>query len=201
MKWNNKFFRKLKLLAALMLVFLLVLATNMMDNHHFEVVKKTLKTVYEDRLVAKNYIFRMSAQLKHKELAIMTGDEEHIPEVLTTANDSLQILMDLYSGTKLTSREAGLLRDVRDKLATLEKVENQWEAMDDSLRNDVTKQYQEIESLLAKLSEIQLTEGKRQIEYSNRAIANSDLISKIEIGVLIAIGLIVQILIIYKVNG
>ncbi len=201
MKWNNKFFRKLKLIAALLLVFLLVLATNMMDNHHFEVVKGTLKTVYEDRLVAKNYIFKMSTQLNKKQLALLKGDENDISRVLTSANDSLRILVDLYSGTRLTPREASLLNEFSDHITDLAKVEDQWQSMDETSMRDISKQYQDIENILVSLSEIQLIEGKRQIEYSNRAIANSDLISKIEIGVLIAIGLIVQILIIYKVKS
>ncbi len=193
---NKRLVNKIKMIAALALVFLLVIATNMMDNHHFEVVRKTLKTVYEDRLLAKGYIYKMSEQLQRKHMALLTG-EDLIRET-QAANDSLQVLVGLYSATKLTSQEAGQFSELRDDLNALSGIESRWMEGEPANRDDVAPLYAKLESNLAALAEIQVVEGKRQIDYSNRAIANSDMISKIEIGVLIAIGLIIQILIIYN---
>ena len=48
------------------------------------------------------------------------------------------------------------------------------------------------------LNQIQMSEGKREIINSNRAIETSELISQIEMGVLILIGFIIQLLIFVK---
>lgn len=197
MGWNKRFINKVKTIAALGLVFLLVIATNMMDNHHFDVVRKTLKTVYEDRLVAKEYIYKMSGQIRHKQLALLKGEDVYAET--RAANDSLQVLTDLYATTKLTSREAGQFRELQRNLQELSQFESRWmEEGAPANLSEVEGLYSKIENNLATLAQIQVQEGKRQIDYSNRAIANSDLISTIEIGVLIVIGLIVQILIIYN---
>ncbi len=198
MIWNKVLVNKIKAVAAVILVFLLVLATNMMDNHHFDVVKRTLKTVYEDRLVVKDYIYKMSDQLNRKQLALLTGDSVRIQRVNAVANDSLQALLNRYSTTRLTTSEARKFNELQENLSALMKNENDWSSENPSGNEVIYSLYENIEDNLDTLFEIQLVEGKRQIDTSNRAIANSDFISKIEMGVLIVLGLIIQIIILYK---
>ncbi|MEQ8810327.1 MAG: hypothetical protein RIE59_14750, partial [Imperialibacter sp.] len=63
---------------------------------------------------------------------------------------------------------------------------------------NIQAQFDRVSNDLDVLSEIQLAEGIRQIHYSNRAIKNSDMIAKLEIAVLIVIGVIIQIFIFFK---
>lgn len=200
MKRKFSLIKKIKAIAALSLVFLLVLATNMMDNQHFAVVKRTLTTIYEDRLVAKDYIYKMSTQLKEKQMALLTDTPEQIQRINTTANDSIRSLVALYAATKLTPSEAQHFDALQKNLSELYEAERQW-ADDDftpATKQQTDKYYDELKNNLAALSEIQLQEGKRQIGLSTRAIASSDLISRLEIGTLIIIGIVIQILILYK---
>lgn len=195
--------KKVKAIAALILVFLLVLATNVMDNNHFAVVKRTLTTVYEDRLVAKDHIYKLSKQLQKKRLALHKAEVEEIQQINATANDSINKIIETYSLTKLTDREAEYLNILQKDLKQLFNKEKQWIDASETMISDealdaASQHYDGINKVLDTLSEIQLKEGKRQINYSNRAIANSDLMSKIEIAVLIAIGIVIQILIVYK---
>jgi hypothetical protein len=71
-------FQKIKIAAASLVVFLLVLATNIMDNNHFDIVQQSLETVLDDRLVAKDYIYKISRQihLKNKQRQRAHGKSE-----------------------------------------------------------------------------------------------------------------------------
>lgn len=200
MKWKISTIQRLKAIGALALVFLLVLATNMMDNNHFALVKRTLATVYEDRLVAKDYIYRISNELQHKQIAWLNAQEnQQLEEITTAANDSINALLGMYSTTRLTDKEAKYFKVLKSDLADLEKFEADVLSNSKTVSDGAVKDYYaEIDKHLHELAVIQLKEGKRQIHMSNQAIENSDLISKLEIGVLIIIGIVIQVLIFFR---
>lgn len=203
MGWKLSLAQRIRAGAALVVVFLLVLATNMMDNSHFKIVQKTLTTVYEDRLLAKDYIYKISRLLQIKKKAIQNLDAEGISIVNQSVNDSIQSLISIYAGTELTEKEAVRFESLKKNLARLAVLERNTpknESFDRELTTSKT-----IEDLLLPiyadldaLSQIQLEESRREIKYSNRTIDTSNLISRIEIGVLIVIGVLIQMLIFIK---
>jgi hypothetical protein len=87
-----------------------------------------------------------------------------------------------------------------DKLQKLEMqmIQNASFSKADPLFQKIIKQHLEIKDELDELSAIQLEEGRREIVYSTRAIETSNFISKIEIGFLVFIGLLLQLLIFYS---
>ncbi len=203
MKRRISLFQKIKTIAALAVVFLLVLATNMMDNSHFEIVRKTLSTVYEDRLVVKDYIYKISKQLQIKERVFYTNDQDLFPLTYSSTNDSLSTLIVQYTTTKLTTKEAKYLESLQRRIVQLQRFEKEFfeessRVAELELTDNISKLFSDIRSDLDVLSQIQLEEGKRQINQSNRAIATSDMISKFEIIALIIIGVIIQLIILYK---
>jgi len=188
--------QKIRAAAALIMVFLLVLATNMIDKHHFETVRKSLKTVYEDRLVAKVYIYKINRQLQTKKHSWQLDDNEEIISINREANDSIQYYLEKYSKTKLTDTEADYLQSLKQNLDAL--LDSEKSIMNDgdlNVSEEILDQYTTIYNNLDELSQIQLEEGKREIIASNRAIETSNLISKIEIGALVFIGFLIQLLI------
>ncbi|GAA0196352.1 hypothetical protein GCM10009122_60930 [Fulvivirga kasyanovii] len=186
--------QKLKAVGALAVVFLLVLATNKMDSNHFKVVKRSLSTIYKDRLVAQDYIYRLSINLQDKKLDLALEDK-----VNHHLNDSINHLVELYAETKLTTSEARYFKSFRNSLDELYSLEQNFEENPSlEYKQEIYQQHIALNQQLDELSKIQLKEGKRQIEISNRSISTSDLISNIEIGVLIVIGLIIQALIFFK---
>lgn len=191
MSWNLTTMQKVKAVVALAVVFLLVLATNKMDSNHFKVVKRTLSTVYKDRLVVQDYIYRFSKNLQEKKLDLALEDT-----INQQLNDSINHLVKLYAETELTPSEARYFESFRTSLNQLYKLEQNFlEGKHDDEKQSIFKQHTVLNDQLDELSKIQLKEGKRQIEISNRSISTSDLISNIEIAVLIIIGIIIQALI------
>jgi hypothetical protein len=195
-------FQKIKIAAASLVVFLLVLATNIMDNNHFDIVQRSLETVLDDRLVAKDYIYKISRQIHLKNKLLYTSDSEQMAKANQKANDSIQTLVAKYAATELTPKEAQYFESLEnnlDKLFQLEKQLYSNSSSDQVAAIEKAETYfTRISSNLDVLSEVQLAEGKRQIHYSNRAIENSNLIARLEIGALIVIGLIIQIFIFFK---
>lgn len=193
---------RIKGIVALTVVFLLVLATNMMDNKHFEVVERALKTVYEDRLVVKDYIYKIASNFHHKQETLLKAESESPFGSLESNRKEIEELMLKYSKTRLTEKETLVYNALREEMNNVFKLEislaesGKWNEEDS--KNILLSRYEEVSSHLDDLFEIQLKEGKRQIDQSNKAIEKSHLMSKIEIGILIAIGIMLQLLLFYK---
>ena len=50
------FFNKIKWTLGILMVFVLIVTTNLIDRNNFVRVKDSVVSIYEDRLVAKNLI-------------------------------------------------------------------------------------------------------------------------------------------------
>ncbi len=202
---NNRWtlWQKLKAVTALVVVFLLVLATNLMDKNHFDVVEDALTTVYKDRLMAKDYLYKISRQLQQKRNVLQNADLKEIQSTIEAADDSIQTLMNLYEQTRMTSSERRYLEDLKEVEKGLIKKESELFNTLDETSASAAKQrligvHEEMIANIDELFEIQMKEGKRQIDHSNRAIAQSNFIARLEIGALIVIGLIIQFFIFFR---
>jgi len=202
--WKFSLAQRIRTGAALVVVFLLVVATNRMDSSHFAIVKKNLRSVYDDRLVAKNYLYKMSRLLQEKKNIIYSQDIEKIREVNRSANDSINTLVGLFSETRLTQKEARHFESLQNNLNSLYQQEQLMQdgelviEAEAQLLETTGSQYENLFTDLDVLSEIQLEEGNRKIQLSERAIGTSDLMSWLEIGILIVIGIILQLIIFLK---
>ncbi|MEP1035551.1 hypothetical protein [Ekhidna sp.] len=201
--WKLSLAKRIRTGAALAVVFLLVLATNRMDSNHFIIVQKSLTTVYEDRLLAKDYIYKISRQLQIKKNIIYNGDMNQIEWTINMANDSIDVLVYKFSQTELTETEALRFESFQNNLNELNKLEqnlSQVELINEELPslNVREDRYSQLYEELDILSKIQLDEAKREISHSTRTINASNLISRLEIGALIIIGLLIQMLIFFK---
>ncbi len=128
--------------------------------------------------------------MNRKHIALLKGDAEQIQYVNRVTNDSLQTLLNLYASTRFTTREAKQFDVLKANLAELVRIEEEWVENPGEDIQMAEEYYARIETNLNTLSDIQVIEGKRQIDFSNRSIARSDLMSTLEIGMLIAIGVI-----------
>ncbi|UZR96476.1 hypothetical protein [Chondrinema litorale] len=195
--------QKFKTALALGFVFFLILATNMVDNNHFKIVKESLATVYADRIVVKDYLYKIARQIQLKKTTLFQEDLAKIKRINQVTNDSIQTLINKYTVTKLTDDEAEIFNTLQHhliELRVLEKSLNEQSELskDSTLFENINLQYSIIMFDLDALSEIQVKESERQIVYSTRAIKNSNTISRIEIIVLIVIGVMIQLVIFYK---
>lgn len=193
-----KFIDKVKWILGISVVFFLIAATNLVDRQNFNRVRDAVITIYEDRLVAKDIVFNMAVLIKEKELAIASSENMFFATSNSTINDQLEILVNQFVGTKLTTEEKRVFNSLQTNLEELKTYEQQ---MMDSAFEDtqkVSKQLVAVNKNLKQLSDIQLEEGRRQLFVSNRAMDTIDLFTQMEIYFLIALAVLIQIIVIYK---
>ncbi len=180
-------FNRIKWLVGILLVFAIVLVTNLVDRKNFHNIKESVVTIYEDRIVASDLIFQLSNLMHQKEIALYTADS-----VLNkTAEQNAQIdrLLEAYRQTKITKSEQELFTRFEENYAELKRLEGQQNS------NLALEKIKRIEKTLYDLSQIQLQEGYRQKTMSERSLQSIDLFTKIEIVFLVLIAIGAQIFI------
>lgn len=200
MKWIYRIIQKVKVAAALGVVFVLVFATNMMDKSNFSELQDSFSTVYEDRLIVESYIYEISGYVHKKKLNFEHQNESNIEglkEKNIALNDSIDYLLGEFGKTKLTQLESQWFVKLKKNLSQLYIDEqnysvNNSEKERTALRHSIEQQHTAIAKDLDELSAIQLDEARLVIDNTKKIIASSNLASHIEICVLLVIGLIVQ---------
>ena len=117
------FFNKLKWILGILLVFVLIVATNLIDRDNFAQVRDAIVTIYEDRLVANDLIFDMSEAIHQKHLAVIKMDTTFLRGKNQGLNSSLQELIDRYETTKLTSNEQKAFDRLKADFSELQALE------------------------------------------------------------------------------
>jgi hypothetical protein len=117
----------------------------------------------------------------------------------TLAVDSL---IKQYGTTELTITESDNFDVLKERLAELEGIEKTYISEEGTeekeLREKVEAKSAKIVESLNALAAIQISEGKRQLINSERAVKSSDVLSKVEIVSMIVISIIIVFLIIYE---
>ncbi|UXX78615.1 MCP four helix bundle domain-containing protein [Reichenbachiella carrageenanivorans] len=199
MNWTHSIQQKLKAGLALAIVFLLVLFTNLIDRNHFSRLQESFASVYKDRLMVENYIFKLSSLINEKRFYLY--DSTHISaasENWQTTNQAIDSLLAHYQTTKYTEKETRLFEDFKKELTELENMEAAYyqEAQTATRLKAIETKHQELVALLKGLSDIQIEEGQNLIAESNDVIALSNSFSRFEIIILIVIGVFAQVLVI-----
>lgn len=190
-----KFFAKLKWIASILLVFFIVLITNIIDRENFNRLSYSVTTMYEDRIVACDLIFEMSSIMQKKQVAALTSDTVFFTKRNEPLNQELQHKVDSYSRTRLTEEEKEVFTQLKSELIKLKESESRALAVSS---NEMLSRIQNVDMLLNDLSKIQIQEGKRQVSISNRAKDAINLFTQGEIIFLIIMAVLVQIIILYK---
>ncbi|QXP70458.1 MCP four helix bundle domain-containing protein [Polaribacter sp. R2A056_3_33] len=189
-----KLYTKVKWVLGILMIFILIIATNLIDRNNFVRIKDSLETIYEDRLVAKDLIFKISKSVQEKELALAKLDSTFYLGRNKQVNVDIEKAINTFEGTKLTKKEAKVFNDFKNNLAVLIESENSTPFEKSSYNSKILN----VKENLYALSEIQMNEGKRQMSISKRAIDSIELFTQLEIYVLIFLGVVVQVIVIYK---
>jgi hypothetical protein len=67
-------FNKIKWTAGILLVFAIILTTNLIDKNNFNKLRYSVVTIYEDRIVANDLIFEILLSIREKEIALAVPD-------------------------------------------------------------------------------------------------------------------------------
>ncbi|MCO4293200.1 MCP four helix bundle domain-containing protein [Solitalea sp. MAHUQ-68] len=206
MKWAFTLQQKIKISALLVLVFVIVLFKNIYDRKNVVALGASFSTVYEDRLLAESYIFHFSESLHQKmndiqNANLSVSNVKPLKEKLYKANATIDSLFLSYESTRLTVRESTYYNEFKQTVLNLRKLEDQYlnsSFEQGSVPKFITVMDFKLNAALIKLnqlSEIQISEGKALNEQSKKIIARSTLLTQLELGILIFIGLIIQVLI------
>src|SRR5688572_31643435 len=104
MKWTYSIRNKLVASGALFTLCLLVLYSNYKDQDHTNNVKKSISTLYEDRLIVEDYILKMTIDIYEIKQALNAaeGNTQHSANQITALLSHIDGLSDAYQKTKFT---------------------------------------------------------------------------------------------------
>lgn len=194
MQWKNILNEKRNETLILFSVLIMIAMIASMHKKHLSDLEESITSIYEDRLVAKDYIFDLSRKIDKKQSALGTDKDELIEEI-TLTNYSIDQLLERYEKTKLTEEENLLLRKLKDDISLSMEFESQiihnpLLAQREVIKSHLNSQYNLIISDLEELSDIQLFEGKKLLESSNQVIASNGITNRLEVALLIVVTLL-----------
>lgn len=191
--------RRIHLIIGLLAVFLLVLGTNRIDVHHFDTAQNALTSVYNDRVLAQDYVYKMSNQVHMQQMAF--SNRSTTADVANSCKE-LQTLMDLFASTKLTRNETKVFKRMQTSFDKISKHEKLYLRNNRSSNNNKVLDYtpvlndlSEFQSELNNLALIQVSESKNILEAAQKSLDTNRLLSNLEIWFLLIIGIVVQFLI------
>ena len=178
---------------ALSIVFLLVFATNRLDKRHFETVQNTVISLHTDRVIAQDLIYKMNLIIYNKQLSLLGESSKNVNHNL---NKDFNLLIEKFSETKLTKKESQIFEKLKVDFNKLTDLEAKMLENNEKILTNINI----IKSDLIKLSEIQIKESKSLTSIAQKSLDTNNLMSKLEIGFLVLIGLIIQFTIFYRVK-
>ena len=192
------FYNKLKWILGILMVFVLIIATNLIDKNNFVRVRDSVVTIYEDRLVANDLIFEMLKSVQEKELAVAISDSTFFYSKNSKVNHNIEALVSRFEETKLTSQEENVFSDLKQNVKLLVDAEAKFLNSGYADNAQVIKHIESLKTNLSDLSKIQLTEGNRQMSISKRALDSVELFTQIEIFILVFLAIVIQIIVMYN---
>ncbi len=197
------FATKTKWFLGLGVVFILILATNLVDRTNFRWMSQSVTTIYQDRLVAKGLVYDMRSILADKQLALARRDAAYFGEPLREDQGEIDALLAEFSTTKLTPTEEQKLDSLKRRYATMTELEQSLvDAPDDPFADtgtldDLREAHEAVVADLFDLSRIQLAEGKRAQAAATQTMGAIDVVTQIEIALLAAIGVLMVLALVF----
>ncbi|EAR14523.1 MCP four helix bundle domain-containing protein [Robiginitalea biformata] len=190
---------KIRFFAGLLLVFFVILATYRIDQANFDKVEDSIITIYEDRLVVKDLIFKIADLLDEKRMALATSDTAFFQRRNAVVDAQIGQLLRLFRETRLTENEERTLTDFGEQIEQLQAAEAEMaNPATHPDRDELSTRLEVLKGQARTLSDIQLSEGKRQLLIGSRAIRSSKLLMQVELIVLIVLALGIQFLVLQK---
>jgi len=192
------FYNKLKWILGIAMIFILIIATNLIDRNNFIKVRNSVMTIYEDRLVVKGLIFDMTNILHEKELAIVRNDSLFYKNKVGQLNNEMDLLISKFENTNLTKQERKSLDDLKDEHRTLVQKEKGLTHFDEKKLEVLKAGIVRLQDNLKSLSNIQLKEGRKQMSISKKAVSTVELFTQIEIYFLVFLAIVIQLIVMYQ---
>lgn len=195
-----KLYNKIKWVLGILMVFILILATNLIDRNNFIRVKDSVVTIYEDRLIASDLVFKIFKLVKKKEVALKLSDTVFFNQENDNTNEHIRDFILMYEQTRLTPEEYTIFKYFKSNFKLLKDYETNFIASNFKNKGNQEDLIISINKNLDDLSKIQITEGRRQMSIGKRATSAVELLTQIEICLLIVLAIVIQIIVMYKPN-
>ena len=170
MKWKDILDKNLRSALIWASVALILLITSLVENKRFTDLENTISSVYENRLVAKGYLYKINSFVKVKEANWQNQSDATLSDNL---NESINHYYVQYAKTELTEEEARHVELLKDHLYLLFRLKT-----DD--QNEHQHIFDSIYSELEILADIQIKEGKKLVERSTSTVVESRIVTGIE---------------------
>ena len=184
---------KIKWVISVIVVFLLILATNLIDQDNFDKVKQSVEKIYQDQLLTKQRVLELSIIMHDKEIELIKDDSAYYASNKTNVNNHIKALIDSCSAAAKNQKVETLLFEMLENARNLFELEK-----DTASKEKILMQLELIHQNIKEISEFQVEEGRREKIRSRDALASSKLFANIEIYLLIALGLIIQFVLLYQ---
>lgn len=189
MNWAYHVKSKMKAVSVLMLIIVLILATNLSNRKTFTDLDHSIASIYKDRLLPSTYIFQITDHLYQKRLMNENGSTGTMNEEQHTK--AIASLIKTYETTYLTSAEKQEWGAFKKNLVQYDILNAQVNKDEAAIANSFNKALQ----CLSTLSNIQASEGKH-IQASSENIVNGTIItSELEIALLMILGIFALVLV------
>ena len=143
-------------------------------------------------------IQRISKSFKMKEQQFI----ENNTNKWSVENDArIEELMEKFAGTKLTTSERRQFESLKEHLTTLERIELKYR--ENSINNKthvIPEIFKHIKNDLNDLAETQILESKSKMFLAQKSLNTTNLLSNLELGLLIIVGIAIQFVIFYRIK-
>ncbi|PQJ18362.1 MCP four helix bundle domain-containing protein [Nonlabens tegetincola] len=191
-------YNKLKWILGILIVFVLIIATNLIDKNNFTRVRDSVVTIYEDRIIASDLIFELQQSIHEKEVAIVLRDSLFYKNQNSRVNQHIESLLARYDETKLTKKESKIYKNLKSNLADLITLENKNTSMNLLNKNEILAKIDNLKSNLSDLSKVQLDEGGKQMSISKKALDTVEFFTQLEICILVVLAIVIQLIVMYN---
>lgn len=151
------FYNKIKWILGILMIFILILSTNLIDRTNFIRVKDSVVTIYEDRIIANDLIFEISKSIHEKEIAVVTLDTTYFNQSNLKVNNEIQNLISRFELTKLTAEESKIFNELKSNVQSLIDSEALFVNSNFNMGTEVSRYISKVKYNLSGLSKIQLS--------------------------------------------
>ncbi|MDF1673200.1 MAG: hypothetical protein P1U41_06820 [Vicingaceae bacterium] len=191
-------FNKVKWALAVSGIFLIILATNLIDKKNFLRVEESVENIYTERLLAKELLLDLSILFHKKELAYALNDTTYLQSKNELINTKITQSLEMFNRSGKTKQEKYILDVIKKNHAKLIQIESNANHKDSSYSIECAGVFSAINNNLNDLANEQMKEGKNQKRLASDAVNSVKLFSKIEIYMLILLALMLQVIILYN---
>jgi hypothetical protein len=179
-------------------VFLLILATNLIDKNNFIRVEESVDNIYNKRLLAKELLLDVSIKFHKKELAYSLNDTTYLRTQNDAINAEISKILEMFDRVGSTKKEDMILNTLNQNHAKLIALESNVVLKSALYTPECVEIFSAINKNIVELASEQVKEGNNQKFLARKAIEKVKLFSQMEIYFLIFLGLMLQIIILYN---